>query len=357
MTTARGPRARLLDIEDSFAEINETFYERGWTDGLPIVPPTEAAVATMLAGADRDPDEILGVLAPRQGEATVEKVAINAVMAGCLPEYLPVVLAAVEAVAQPEFNLDGVQATTHPVAPLIIVNGPLATRLQINSGYNCFGQGFRANATIGRALRLVLMNIGGGIPGAGDRSTQGSPSKYSYCVAENEAANPWESLHIERGHPREVSTVTVIGAEAPHNIQEHESNTGLGILQTIAGAMGQAGSNNLLSHGFPMLSLGPEHAATIAADGYTKDQIRAYIFEEARYPLVRLSEEYGEALRRLNAIAPEDRSPLARIVTRPEDLLIIVAGGSGKHSCWHPTFGDATRPVTRVIADRRGRPL
>jgi hypothetical protein len=357
MATARGPRARLLEIEDSFAEINETFYERGWTDGLPIMPPTEAAVAAMLAATDRDPDEVLGVLPPRQGEATVEKVAINAVMAGCLPEYLPVVLAAVEAVAQPEFNLDGVQATTHPVAPLIIVNGPLATRLQINSGYNCFGQGFRANATIGRALRLVLMNVGGGIPGSGDRSTQGSPSKYSYCVAENEAANPWEPLHIERGYPREVSTVTVIGAEAPHNIQEHYSNTGLGILQTIAGAMGQAGSNNILSHGYPMLSLGPEHAATIAADSYTKAQIREYIFEEAHYPVARLSEEYGEALQRSNRIAPEDAHGLARIVTRPEDLVIIVAGGSGKHSCWHPTFGNATRPVTRIIADRRGQPL
>src|SRR3712207_2916813 len=133
-------RARLLEIEDSFVEINETFYERGWTDGLPIVPPTEAAVAAMLGGTDRDPEEVVGVLAPRQGEATVEKIAINAVMAGCLPEYLPVVIAAVEAVAQPEFNLDGVQATTHPAAPLIAVNGPLDRRLAINSGYNCFGR-------------------------------------------------------------------------------------------------------------------------------------------------------------------------------------------------------------------------
>lgn len=357
MTTARGPRARLIEIEDSFAEINETFYERGWTDGLPIVPPTEEAVAAMLRGTDRDPDEVLGVLPPRQGEATVEKVAINAVMAGCLPEYLPVVLAAVEAVAQPEFNLDGVQATTHPVAPLIVVNGPLATRLQINSGYNCFGQGFRANATIGRALRLVLMNVGGGIPGSGDRSTQGSPSKYTYCVAENEAANPWEPLHVERGFPRAVSTVTVIGAEGPHNIQEHFSNTGLGILQTVAGAMGQAGSNNILGHGYPMLSLGPEHAATIAADGYTKAQIREYIYREAAYPLARLSAEYVEGLRQRNTIGAEVDDGLARIMARPEDLLIIVAGGPGKHSCWHPTFGGATKPVTRVIADRHGQPL
>jgi hypothetical protein len=297
----------------------------------------------------RDREEVVGVLPPRQGEATVERIAINAVMAGCLPEYLPVVIAAVEAVADPEFNLDGVQATTHPVAPLIVVNGPIARRLAINSGYNCFGQGFRANATIGRALRLVLMNIGGGIPGSGDRSTQGSPSKYSYCVAENEDANPWGPLHVERGFSAETSTVTVLGCEAPHNIQDHYSNTGLGVLQNVAGAMGQAGSNNLLRHGFPMLSLGPEHAATIAGDGYDKASIRRYVFENARYPIARLSPEYAEVLRELNGADGNGAGGMARIIERPEDLLIIVAGGSGKHSCWHPTFGGFTKPVTRVV--------
>ncbi|MER3419161.1 MAG: hypothetical protein C4290_00950 [Chloroflexota bacterium] len=189
------------------------------------------------------------MLPPRQGEATVERIAINAVMAGCRPEYLPVVIAAVEAMADPDFNLDGVQATTHPVAPLVIVNGPAARELGINCGYNCYGQGTRANATIGRAIRLILMNIGGGLPGTGDRSTQGSPAKYSYCVAENEDANPWEPLHVERGYSRDTSTVTVIGCEGPHNIQEHYSNTGEGILLTITGAMGQAGSNNILRYG------------------------------------------------------------------------------------------------------------
>ena len=176
--TTRGARARLFEAEDSFVELNELYYERGWTDGLPIIPPTEAAVAAMLRGADREPDEVVAVLPPRQGEATVERIAINAVMAGCLPEYLPVVLAAVAAVADPALNLDSVQATTHPVAPLIIVNGPLARRLQINSGYNCFGQRFRANPSIGRGLRLALMNVAGGLPGSGGRSTYCSPAKY-----------------------------------------------------------------------------------------------------------------------------------------------------------------------------------
>lgn len=347
-------RPRLFEAEDSFIELNEVYYERGWTDGLPIMPPTEAAVAAMLRGTDRDPAEVLGVLPPRQGEATVERVAINAVMAGCLPEYLPVVIAAVEAVADPDFNLDGVQATTHPVAPLIVVNGPLARHLQINAGYNVFGQGFRANATIGRALRLILINVGGGIPGSGDRSTQGSPSKFSYCIAENEAANPWGPLHVERGFDADLSTVTAFGAEGPHNIQEHYSNSGEGLLLTIAGAMGQAGSNNILRHGHPLLTLGPEHAATIAADGYSKADIRRFIFERARYPIDRLSPEYQAELRPLNASSEDE---LARICNRAEDISIIVAGGAGKHSCWQPTFGESTRPVIKLIAGRGGVPL
>ena len=352
--TTRGARARLFEAEDSFVELNELYYERGWTDGLPIIPPTEAAVAAMLRGADREPDEVVAVLPPRQGEATVERIAINAVMAGCLPEYLPVVLAAVAAVADPALNLDSVQATTHPVAPLIIVNGPLARRLQINSGYNCFGQGFRANAAIGRGLRLVLMNVGGGLPGSGDRSTQGSPAKYTYCIAENEDGNPWQPLHVELGFDRDASTVTVLGCEGPHNIQEHFSNSGEGILLTIAGAMGQAGSNNILRHGSPLLTLGPEHAATIAADGYSKADVKRFIFARARYPISRLSAEYAAELRPLNGDGSDD---MARICERAEDIVVIVAGGPGKHSSWQPTFGGFTKPVTRVIAGRDGTRL
>jgi hypothetical protein len=352
--TARGARARLFEADDSFAELNELYCERGWTDGLPVMPPTETAVAAMLRATNREPDEVVAVLPPRQGEATVERIAINAVMAGCLPEYLPVILTAVEALADPAFNLDGVQATTHPVAPLLIVNGPIARALQINSGYNCFGQGTRANATIGRAIRLILMNIGGGLPGTGDRATQGSPAKFSYCIAEAEDANPWQPLHVERGFDRDVSTVTVAGCEGPHNIQEHYSNTGEGILLTIAGAMGQAGSNNILRHGYPVLTIGPEHAATIAGDGYSKDDVKRFIFERARYPIARLSDEYAAELRPLNA---DDSDDMARICERAEDILVIVAGGPGKHSSWQPTFGGFTKPVTRALTRRDGTPL
>jgi hypothetical protein len=350
----RGSRARLLEVDDAITAFNELYHERGWTDGLPVLPPTEEAVAAMLRATDWEPDEVVAILPPRQGEATVERIAINAVMAGCRPAYLPVLIAAVQALADPDFNLDGVQATTHPVAPLVVVNGPLARALGINAGYNCFGQGARANATIGRAIRLLLMNVGGGIPGSGDRSTQGSPAKYTYCIAEHEEANPWEPLHVEKGFDRGTSTVTVFGAEGPHNIQEHYSNSGEGILLTIAGAMGQAGSNNILRHGFPLLTLGPEHAATIAGDGYRKADVKRFIFERARYPIDRLSEEYAAELRPLNA---DGGDGMARICARAEDITVIVAGGSGKHSSWQPTFGSYTKPVTRPITRRDGTPL
>jgi len=358
MTTAVGPSARLLQLPDSFTEVNTVFYERGWTDGLPILPPTEAAVAEMLRWTDRDPLAVVGVLPPRQGEATVEKIAINALMAGCQPQYLPVVIAAIEAIANPEFNADAVQATTHPVAPFLIVSGPIAQELQINSGYNCFGQGFRANATIGRAVRLIMMNVGGGLPGSGDRSTQGSPAKFSYCIAENAEANPWQPLNVEFGYPADVTIVTVRGCEGPHNIQDHYSITGEDILRTIAGSMGQAGSNNILSHGHPVLTLSPEHAATIARDGFSKQDVKQYVFEHARYPVRLLGKEFTDAiLGRVAGFDASDPDAMLQIMAEPADMTVIVAGGSGKHSSWQPTFGHDARPVTLPLTRADGTPI
>jgi hypothetical protein len=346
--TERGPAATIFAFPGAYEAIDAHYQERGWTDGLPIVPPTEDAVGEFLAQTDRHPREIVGVLPPRQGEATVERIAANAVMAGCRPEYFPVVLAAIEALADPLFNLDSIQATTHPVAPLIVVNGPIAREIGLNAGYNAFGQGFRANVTIGRAVRLVLMNVGGGLPGTGDRATQGSPAKIAHCVAENEAENPWEPLHVEAGLSPQVSTVTVFGCEGPHNIQDHYSNTGLGVLLTIAGAMGQAGSNNLLAAGWPLLSLGPEHAATIARDGYSKRGVKEFLFEHARFPLARLGAEYQrQQIEHRGAVNAPDT--MLSIVRTPDDISVIVVGGAGKHSCWQPTFGDGTQPTRRVI--------
>src|SRR5262245_59283759 len=207
-----------IEADDDFDAVNALVAERGWGDGLPIVPPTAARVAAMLAWCDRPWHDPIAKMAPRYGEATPLRLAANAVMAGCKPEYFPLYLLAIEAMCEEPMNLYGVQATTHPCAPLVIVNGPVAGELHVNSGHNAFGPGASANATIGRAIRLALLNIGGATPGLADMATFGAPSKYSYLVAENEAASPWEPLHVERGLPAEASAVTVIGAECPHNI-------------------------------------------------------------------------------------------------------------------------------------------
>jgi hypothetical protein len=345
----RGPAATVFTFPGPFEDIDNHYQERGWTDGLPIVPPTETRVHEFLKQTTRDPREVVGVLPPRQGEATIEKIAVNAVMAGCRPEYLPVILAAIEALADPLFNLDSVQATTHPVATLLVVNGPIVRALGLQAGYNSYGQGVRANVTIGRAVRLVLMNVGGGLPGRGDRATQGTPAKIAYCVAENEAESPWEPLHVEAGLPADRSTVTVFGCEGPHNIQDHYSNTALGVLLTVAGAMGQAGSNNLLGRGWPLLSLGPEHAATIAREGFSKQKVKEFLFEHARYPLAKLGREFQrQQVERWGVVSAPDT--MVPIVEKADDISIIVTGAAGKHSSWQPTFGNGTHWTRRVIA-------
>jgi hypothetical protein len=303
----------------------------------------------MLAVLDRDPQEIVAVLSPRSAAATVEKIALNAVMAGCLPEYLPVVIAAVEAIAEEKFNLLGIQATTHPCGPLIVVNGPIAKKLGLNSKGNAFGPGVRANATIGRALRLILLNIGGGIPVQIDKSTQGQPAKYTYCIAENEDDNPWEPLHVERGFGAEDSAVTVFAAEGPHNINDHESITGKGILKTAAATMATAGNNNLTYFtGEPILMLGPEHASTVAKDGFSKEQVKDFIFEHARLPMQMLSEENIEARKDSPEIFGEFADTGRVPLSRREDIVIMVLGGEGKHSCFVATFG-MSYSVTKLI--------
>src|SRR5262249_37223847 len=237
----------------------------------------------------------------------------------------------------------------------LVVNGPIGRKVGVNAGYNAFGQGWRPNATIGRAIRLILVNVGGGLPGVLDRATQGQPSKYAYCIAENEADNPWGPLHVERGFAAETSTVTVCGAEGPHNINDHVSTAAAGILTTIASTMAGMGSNNAYAFGEPILALGPEHATILARDGVTKVDIRAFVFTHARVP--RATWEAGGMFgmgfasgRRLAGAAGAPR------IRDPDRLLILVAGGPGRHSCWMPTFGAMTRAVTRALARRDGTP-
>ncbi|MGZ5259276.1 MAG: UGSC family (seleno)protein, partial [Burkholderiales bacterium] len=268
-----------IEADEDFDAINALYLERGWGDGLPIVPPTAERVERMLAWCDRAWDEPIAKIAPRYGEARPLRLAANAVMAGCRPEYFPLYMLAIEAMCEEPFNLYGVQATTHLCAPLVIVNGPIGREIGLNSGHNAFGPGTPSNATIGRAIRLALLNIGGALPGSGDMSTFGAPSKFSYCVAENEAASPWEPLHVERGFPADATTVTVIGAECPHNVNDHESLSAEGILTTIAGTMALTGSNDTYYEAQPVVVMGPEHAKTVADGGYSKADAKRFLQE------------------------------------------------------------------------------
>ena len=203
----------------------ELMFETGWTDGLPVVPPSEDLVRRFVARTGRDADELIAELPPLGGRATVERIAVNAVMAGCVPEHMPVVITALQAMMDERFNLRGVMCSTGIHTPLLIVNGPAVQKLDINGGYNCFGAGWRANATIGRAVKLALVNLGGAIPGETNKATFGHPGAYTYCVAEDESANPWMPMHVEMGFAATDSTVTVFPAEAPHNIMYHASNS------------------------------------------------------------------------------------------------------------------------------------
>jgi hypothetical protein len=347
-TAATGPA--LVEAPDDLDAFQIWAMEQEWSDGLPVLPPTEARVAKILG--KRVPDELVATLMPLDGRATLHAIAVNAALAGAGPEHLPVIVAAVRAVAKPEFNLNAIQCTTHPCTPLVIVNGPIAARLGVAGGPNALGNGHRANAVIGRALRLTLVNVGGARPGREDRATLGHAGKFTYCLAENETQSPWDPLHIERGFRRDESTVTVCGSEAPHNVNDHGSTTGETLLAAVAGTAATAGSNNIYLGGDPLVILGPEHAQTIASSGWSKAEFKRRFWDAARVPLAKFS---ADNIARFKLTYPErfvNAGPqtLLPFASRPEDVMVIVAGGPGKHSAIVPTFG-ATRSVTERIAD------
>jgi len=345
-----------IEADGDFDAVNALVMEKGWGDGLPVVPPTEERVAAMLEYCDRPWDQPIAKIAPRWGEATPLRLAANAVMAGCQPRYFPLYMLAIEAMCEEPLNLYGVQATTHLCAPLVIVNGPVARELNLNGGHNAFGPGNQANATIGRAIRLALLNIGGAIPALGDMSTFGSPAKYSYLVAENEADSPWEPLHVERGLSAETSAVTVIGAECLHNVNDHESLDGEGVLMTIAGTMCTTGSNDTYYKAQPLVIMGPEHAKAVAAQ-YSKAEAKRFLQQHATLPVSKFSKDNIERRikvtfkDRLANPKPDDQM---YAVQKAEDILLAVIGGAGKHSAFVPTFG-ATLPVTRALKTADGR--
>ena len=342
-----------ITVDDEPDAIFERFAREGWSDGLPIVPPTEERVARMLAGSDLDPSCSLGPMPPSWGEATIATLAVNAVMAGCMPAYFPVIVTAVKAMLAKPFNLYGIQGTTNPATPVIIVNGPIARELGINARGNLFGQGFRANATIGRAIRLIMTTIGGGVPQQADKSTLGNPAKYTCCFAENEAGSPWPPLHVERGFDAATSTVTVFGGAAPANIIE-KSKTADDMLRTIARAMAVPGSNNMFMSQEALLVLGPEHAAIAARQGFDKERTRRTLFEHARIPFAQIGQSNADVLSvwRGNCIDEVDGERTLRIIEKAEDILIVVAGGAGNHSASIP--GWYSRSVTLPIARAGG---
>ena len=346
----------IVELDDSLDAIQDFFETQGWTDGLPIVPPTRMRVQEMMKHLDYAPNDVIARLGPRNGEATLLRIATNAVMAGCRPEYLPVVVTALQAVAEEPFNLNGIQSTTHPCAVFMLVNGPIARELGINSGPNVFGQGWRANTSIGRAVRLALINIGGGTPGDGDRATHGTPAKISFCAAENEAENPWQPLHVEHGFQPDDNVVTVVACEGPHNINDHGSISGLGVLTTIAMSMRQAGSNNIGGRGEPVLVFGPEHAAQVARDGYSKDDVKRFVYEHALFRVAEWSPDWQQSERFARLKEETGQAEFSRVLERWQDLDVIVAGGPGKHSAWMPTFG-GTGTVMRRIERADGSPV
>lgn len=325
----------------------------GWTDGLPVVPPTAGRVAHMLKACQLDPAEMLAVLAPSYNRATWQDVAINAVMAGCRPEYLPVVGAAIAAIATDEFNLLGIATTTGSATPLVIVNGPIVREIGMNAQANALGQGNRANATIGRAVHLALQNIGGAKPGETDMATLGQPGKYTFCFAENEAASPWLPLHVERGFAAAASVVTVVGASGTIEVVDSDSLTAADLAQTFAQSMliaGNVGSAGLLGGGEPLIIMPPEHAAVFQREGCTKEQAKAAIFERAVLAVDRLSAPMRERVR-ANAAA-DGAGDVVRVANSPQDVMIVVAGGVGRKAAYVPTWSGITRAVSRALPDR-----
>ena len=336
-------RHNAKDISDAI----DICYENGWTDGLPVVPPTPEKVEAMLSAAKLDPTHQLAFIENRQVKVTAEKVAINAVMAGCLPEYMPVVAAAVEAIADPKYGYHGPATSTGGSAVFMLVNGPIAKKLNINSGDNLFGPGWRANATIGRAIRLTMRNVIGTLPGELDRSSMGHGGKYSYCIAENETdSSPWPPFHTTRGFSKDQNAVTVFAALAPHQISNQLSAQPEGILETMCANMRiSAGTNRKPQYA---LIFPGEHQLTIKKAGWTREQVQNFCFEHSKSPMAELKRIHvapGE-------ITPDDEKNMVTLVETPQDFLVIAAGGIvGVQSSFIPGWGgkNGSQSVTKEI--------
>jgi hypothetical protein len=325
----------LLTAADEAAAL-EDLHSRGMTDGLPVIIPTPERVARMVLASGQEADMALGTMGPGHGMATLEKVAIAAVMAGCLPDYMPLVVAAVKAVIDPRFDLTEMQATTHCTAPLLIVNGPARhTCGPVSSSYGALGPGHRANASIGRALRLAMINIGGGRPGTSDMALLGHPGKFTYCLAEAEEASPFPPLHTALGFDPDDSVVTVIGAEAPHSVlfsgDGDDPTQHLALLDILAIGLANAATNNaILTSGTAVVVLNPEHAAVLHGAGLTREDIASELYERCEIEAVEIN-------RLSTGFARKSKKP-RKAFTGPEQILVLMAGGSGLYSMVMPSW-------------------
>lgn len=336
-------------VEPDAEKISYEFYLKKQTDGLPIIPPTGGRVKKFFEFSSADKDETIAVLPPRCGKATVEKIAINSVMAGCIPQFMPFIYHSIKAISNKKFNLPAVNATTHPVSICTILNGPIASEIEISSGTGCLGPGNITNATIGRAIRLCLINIAGAIPGIGDHATLGSPSKYTFCFGEA-PETPWQPLHVERGFKENESTVTLMALDSPHNVNDHRSKNAEDIMDTIIHTAAVAGCNNSHVPGEILIIMSPEHAKSIADDGWGKEEVKKYFHKNALVPTI-LGDRGGRKLDKKWVI--DEYVPITR---RPEDVTLVVAGGPGRHTMISHGFGTSSESVTELIALKDGTP-
>jgi hypothetical protein len=333
-------------VADPF-QANELFQSNGWTDGLPIVPPTPALVRSFLEAAGLAPEALVGVEPVRRRHITAEKIAIAAVMAGCLPAYMPVVLAIIKAMCETEFGLHGSTASTGGSAPFIIVNGPIRTALGMNATHNVFANGSRANATIGRSIRLFVINVLGGTPGHLDRSTIGHPGKFTFCIAEDEEDSPWLPLSVERGVPAGTSAVTVLAAESPHQIMNEWTHAPKEILDTYAAAI----RGNMLTYsiweGNYAMVVPKQHRQIFAAAGWSKEDIRNYVFETAR-----VQRKEWRTVGKAAVAGRKDEDRVYRALRTPDDLLVVAAGGpaGGFGAIVPPWYGKKSLAVTMPIS-------
>jgi len=338
-------RVELFRGPDAANKVDQTFADRGWSDGLPVVAPTTGRVARAVAATGRSAGEVIGELDPLRGMATVEKIAVNAVMAGCRPEFMPVVLAAVEAITEPEFNLRGIQTTDENATPLVIVSGPIVDEIGLNCSFGVLGPGWRANATIGRALRLVMHNLGGGWPGAVSFAGAGQPGRYTMCVAENDAGSPWDPLRVELGHRHDESVVVVTRAESAVNVT--------GGLAEIASVMGSAASAFTVLHGgVPAVLLAPHVAAACAKRGLSRADVARELWERSR-----VGTEDWERWWVSKVAEPAEwvrhaaQSGQLSVTRSPTDIVVFVAGGDipiAQH-VYFPSWGHPPARIVKTI--------